>query len=58
MEQTGYLLHDTDTIMGNLPAKNEGPLPKMLNCPEDGASVSLPLGFKSLVRPLVEDFSC
>ena len=26
--------------------KNEGPLPKMLNCPADGTSFFLPLGFK------------
>ena len=36
-------------------AKNEGPLPKMLNSPADGTSVSLPLSCKSVVRPLVED---
>ena len=37
-------------------AKNEGPLLKMLNSPADGTGVSSPLGFKSLVWPLVEDF--
>ena len=40
-------------IIGSI--KNEGPLPKMLNSPADGTNVSLPLGCKSLVQPLVED---
>ena len=35
--------------------KNEGPLPKILNSPPGGTSVSLPLGCKSLVWPLVEN---
>ena len=35
--------------------KNEGPLPKMLSSPADGTNVSLPLGCKSLVRPVVEN---
>ena len=42
--------------ISNLCVKNEGPLPKMLDSPADGTSVSLPLGCcKSVVLPLVED---
>ena len=38
-----------------LSCKNEGKLPKLFNSPADGTSVSLPLGCKSEVRPLVEE---
>ena len=48
-------LHISQFVMKRV--KNEGPLPKVLNSPADGTSVSLPLGCKSVVRPVVEDFS-
>ena len=35
--------------------KYEGPLPKMMNSPADGTNVSLPLGCKSPLWPIVED---
>ena len=34
---------------------NESPLLKMLNSPADGTGVSLPLGIKNIVWPLVDD---